>query len=164
MAAERAAACLQARLVRIVAGYQLGLAVEEVEARLAELEVVLPQLAARCAAIKPSTLAALLREPGALVARLLSLRQLLPGADIGALAADQPELLLLRPLGDIDADLQRLRGLLGPHADVQAAVQRQPRLLDAELVRCGCLGGGRGGLRVALLPRVHAPRCHHWAA
>ena len=97
--------------------------------------MLLPQLAARCAFIKPSTLAALLRDPaGALVPRLLSLRELLPGCDIGAAAAAEPELLLLRSLGEVAADVQRLQGLLGEHADVAALVQRQPRFLDAQCV------------------------------
>lgn len=61
-------------------------------------QVLLPHLAARCAFIKPSTLAGLLRDPGSLVPRLISLRQLLPGADIGQVAAAEPELLLLRDL------------------------------------------------------------------
>lgn len=60
--------------------------------------MLLPHLAARCAYIKPSTLASLLRDPGSLVPRLISLRQLLPGADIGQVAAAEPELLLLRDL------------------------------------------------------------------
>ncbi|PRW21043.1 ATP-dependent zinc metalloprotease FTSH mitochondrial [Chlorella sorokiniana] len=125
----------QARLVRIVAGYQLDLDVEEVEQRLAELQVLLPQLATRCAYLKPSTLAALLRDPaGALVPRLLSLRELLPGCDIGAAAAAEPELLLLRGLSEVQADVARLQQLLGPVADLAALVQRQPRFLDAECV------------------------------
>ncbi len=34
----------------------------------------------------------------------------------------------------LQADLQRLRSLLGPSADIDALVVRQPRFLDAELV------------------------------
>lgn len=117
-----------------MAGYQLELDVEGVEQRLRELEVLLPHLAARCAYIKPSTLASLLRDPGSLVPRLISLRQLLPGADIGQVAAAEPELLLLRDLEALRADLQRLRSLLGPSADIDALVVKQPRFLDAELV------------------------------
>lgn len=98
-------------------------------------QVLLPQLATRCAYLKPSTLAALLRDPaGALVPRLLSLRELLPGCDIGAAAAAEPELLLLRSLGEVQADVVRLQELLGPGADLAELVQRQPRFLDAECV------------------------------
>ena len=147
------------------------------EARLAELQVLLPQLAARCAYIKvragvllllcsrrsgalvtvrllwhtlsahlpasplprrqPSTLAALLRDPaGALVPRLIALVDLLPGCDVGAVAAAEPELLLLRPLEAVRGDVARLGQLLGPATDLGRLVQRQPRFLDAELVRC----------------------------
>lgn len=133
--ATPASACPQARLVRIVAGRQLDIATEEVEARMDELQVLLPHLASRCAAIKPSTLAALLRDPGgALVPRLITLRQLLPGADIASLAAAEPELLLLRESSDLRRGLERLQQLLGPAADLGAIAQRQPRLLDEELV------------------------------
>ncbi|KAL4420714.1 hypothetical protein ABPG75_010370 [Micractinium tetrahymenae] len=124
----------QARLVRIVAGYKLELDVEEVEQRLRDLQVLLPHLAVRCAYIKPSTLAGLLRDPGSLVPRLISLRGLLPGADIGQVAAAEPELLLLRDLESLQASLERLRLLLGPSADIDALVMQQPRFLDAELV------------------------------
>lgn len=52
----------------------------QVEARLAELQVLLPSLAARVAHIRPSTLATLLKDPaGALVPRLITLTDLLPG-------------------------------------------------------------------------------------
>ncbi|PSC71746.1 ATP-dependent zinc metalloprotease FTSH mitochondrial [Micractinium conductrix] len=125
----------QARLVRIVAGYQLDMQIEEVEARLHELGALLPGLAQRCAYIKPSTLAALLADsPALLVPRLVMLRALLPGADIGAAAAAEPELLLLRDLAELQADVARLAQLLGEHADIDALVTAQPRFLDAELV------------------------------
>ena len=141
--------CPQARLVRIVAGHQLDITIEEVELRLDELQVLLPRLASRCAAIKPSTLAALLRDPGgALVPCLITLRQLLPGADIACLAAAEPELLLLREASDLRRGLERLQELLGPAADVGAIAQRHPRMLDEELVGwvgavlcCIALGG-----------------------
>ena len=107
-------------------------------------------------ALQPSTLAALLREPaGTLVPRLVALVDLLPGCDVGWLAAAEPELLLLRPLDAIRADVARLGELLGPGVwwasgvlDVGALVQQQPRFLDAELVRCGC-GAAAQGLRGA---------------
>ena len=107
------------------------------EERLSELQVLLPALAARCAYIKPSTLAALLRDPtGALVPRLITLTELLRGCDIGASAAAEPELLLLRSLEELKSDLAWLERLLGPAASLAALVQLQPRFLDAELVRC----------------------------
>lgn len=124
----------QARLVRIVTGYQLNLSTEEVEQRLKELGALLPQLAGRVAYIKPATLAALLRNPSALPPRLISLLRLLPAAGVGALVASEPELLLLRDLAEIERDLERLGELLGPEADLSRLVQQQPRFLDAELV------------------------------
>ena len=45
--------------------------------------------------VKPSTLAGLLRDTGAIVPRLISLKALLPDADVSTLAAARPELLLL---------------------------------------------------------------------
>lgn len=153
----------QARLVRIVAGYQLNLATEEVERRLDELSVLLPQVAVRCAYIKPSTLAELLRDPAALVARLLQLRQLMPGADISALAAAEPELLLLRDVAAIQADLARLRQLLGDGAEIDGLVQQQPQFLDAQLVRCA---GQRQGPACTQVPagRTTANPCEPFVA
>lgn len=134
---------LQARLVRIVAGYELDLDAEEVEQRLEEINVLLPHVAARVAYIRPATLAALLRDPGALVPRLITLRNLLPGAGISAIAAAEPELVLLRDLEALLGDFERLAAMLGPQADLGWVVQRQPRFLDAELVRWGIRQGCR---------------------
>ena len=152
--------------MRIVASHQLDLAIEEVELRLDELQVLLPRLASRCSAIKPSTLAALLRDPGgALVPRLITLRQLLPGADIASLAAAEPELLLLREASDLRRGLERLQQLLGPAADVGAIVQREPRMLDEELVGCAAVLYGPGRLTLMCSLRcAHALRpCWHIA-
>ncbi|KAL4857589.1 hypothetical protein ACK3TF_002438 [Chlorella vulgaris] len=126
----------QARLVRIVASHQLKCDVAEVERRLDSLAALLPHVAARCAYIKPSTLAELLRNPGNLVTQLLSLRQLLPKANISQLAAAQPEMLLLRHIDAVRADLERLAALLGEAAatDLDRLLQEHPRFLDAELV------------------------------
>lgn len=82
-------------------------------------QVLLPHLAARCAYIKPSTLAGLLRAPGSLVPRLISLRQLLPGADIGQVAAAEPELLLLRDLESL-----QVHSLAPPRCRPQLLCQR----------------------------------------
>lgn len=124
----------QARLVRIVAGYELNLEQAEVEQRLAQLLAILPGLGVyarstraagmrprsarsylcaycgRCPStprrrpvtmpepklpyVKPSLLAELLRDPGAVMDKLLALKQLLPRADVGKVAVAQPQVLL----------------------------------------------------------------------
>jgi hypothetical protein len=121
----------QARLVKIVASYELELDIEDIEERLREIASILPNLTTRLAFIKPGILANLLRDPDAIVPRLISLKNLLPAADISKMAAEHPELLLLRDLDVIESDVRRVKALLETDAiDLLAALE--PRILDAE--------------------------------
>ncbi|GAB4820354.1 hypothetical protein N2152v2_007400 [Parachlorella kessleri] len=122
----------QARLVRIVASYELNLDVQEVEYRLHLLSTILPGLEARVAYIKPSILAGLLGDPAVVLDRLLKLKDLLPEADVGKIAVGQPQ-LLLQDTAAVTAELAKVRQLL-PVPGLDKAIEDNPGLLDAEAV------------------------------
>lgn len=77
----------------------------------------------------------LLRDPGATAARLVALRELLPRANVSALVAGHPKLLLSLSVEQVAAKLAELRALLGPAVDVEGLIEAEPMLLRADLPR-----------------------------
>lgn len=91
--------CLQARLIKLIVASNINIPARDIEYRVFELTLLVPDLAKRLHNISPSTLATLLQNTTQVAARLISLRQLLPTANVGALVARQPDILLQVPSG-----------------------------------------------------------------
>lgn len=84
----------QARLVKLITSNQLSIPVRDLEYRVFELTLLVPDLAKRLHTLQPTTLAALLTNTTEVATGLIALRQLLPTANVGALVARQPDILL----------------------------------------------------------------------
>lgn len=126
----------KARLIQMITAYELHLEYAEVEWRLHELAVALPGLQHRVASMRPQLLAGLIcKGSGTIVSRLITLKILLPRADMSALAVTHPQIFLLKDLAELSDGVERLPRLLGiPPEEVDRLVQQQPRFLEPDLV------------------------------
>lgn len=123
----------KARLIALVAAQQLSLPMAEMEARLEALMVMLPDLAGCIPRLQPSLLAALTSDLSTTSSRLLGLRELLPDANVSALVAARPQ-LLLQDTAEVQASVAALQQLLGVE-HVDRLVEVQPLFLVTECVQ-----------------------------
>ena len=103
----------------------LDLGPSQVEHNLQQLLTLLPELRPWLDGLEAGLLAALLMDPPAVQRKLLELKAILPGADVGLLVARQPG-VLFEDAGSVQALLERLcedRGI----EDLNQALQEQPR-------------------------------------
>lgn len=76
----------------------------------------------------------LLQDQAATAARLMALREILPRANVSALVASAPVLMLSLSPDDVRAKVADLRSRL-PSVDVDALVEQEPMILRADLPR-----------------------------
>ncbi|GBF93928.1 hypothetical protein Rsub_06177 [Raphidocelis subcapitata] len=124
---------LKLRLIRRVASEQLGIPESEVDARLEQVVVLLPDLRARLAQAPADMAARLAGSTGAIAARLLRLKQAFPRADAGAMVANRLGLVLdpEEQLPDFGAAAARLAALL-PGVDTDRFAEAFPAVLDVD--------------------------------
>lgn len=119
------------RLAKTIVARDLGVDVEVVSARLDALRTLIPDLGARFQTLRPGDLARLAVLPD-VTSVLLRLRAIFPAANVSAMVARRPELLLMDG-SEVETRAIALRALLGPAADAAAA--EEPRLLNIETTR-----------------------------
>ena len=107
---------------------ELQLDAAVVEARLESLRVLVPDLASRMSTMRAGDLARLAASVSDVAQAMVRLRRVFPTANVSAMVAKRPELLLM-PAQDVEARAKALRELL-PGVDADAAAAEQPRLLD----------------------------------
>ena len=107
---------------------ELQLDISVVEARLESLRVLVPDLASRMSTMRAGDLARLAASVSDVAQAMVRLRRVFPTANVSAMVAKRPELLLM-PAQEIEARAKALRELL-PGVDADAAAAEQPRLLD----------------------------------
>jgi len=101
----------QARLVALTAAQQLGMPFNEMEERLDRLALLLPDIGTRLASLRPALVAPLVRDLEQLPGRMIALRALLPGANISALVASAPQ-VLLRTESELTTAVAKLKEML----------------------------------------------------
>eukprot|EP00775_Hariotina_reticulata_P005263 gene5263-5498_t len=117
----------KARLVAIVAAQQLSLPTSEMEQRLDDLMLLLPDLAGKVPKLPPQLVAGLTADLAVTSRRLLALKQLLPAANISWLVSERPQ-LLLQESAELVAAVEALKQLLQlEHVD--KLVEAQPLFL-----------------------------------
>lgn len=102
-----------------VAADELGIPDDELEARVARLALLLPDIPAKLPSMPPALVARLAAAVGDLPARLVQLKQVFPGANVALLAMRQPELVLGFDMGRLEAIAAELRQLL-PNLNIGA--------------------------------------------
>ena len=121
------------RLAVSIVARNLGLEEATVHARLDSLRVLLPDLARRFSTMRAGDLARLAASVSDVAAAMVRLRDIFPAADVSAMVARRPQLLLM-PAEEVAARAAALRALM-PGVDADAAATEQPRLLDVEDTR-----------------------------
>ena len=118
------------RLAVTIVARDLRLDPATVYSRLDSLRVLIPDLGARMSTMRAGDLARLAASVTDVAAALIRLRSVFPRANVSAMVAKRPDLLLL-PAGEVERRAAALR-LLMPGVDADAAAAEQPRLLDVE--------------------------------
>ena len=118
------------RLAVTIVARDLRLDPSTVYSRLDSLRVLIPDLGARMSTMRAGDLARLAASVTDVAAALIRLRSVFPRANVSAMVAKRPDLLLL-PAGEVERRAAALR-LLMPGVDADAAAAEQPRLLDVE--------------------------------
>ncbi|KAK9818278.1 hypothetical protein WJX72_009990 [[Myrmecia] bisecta] len=121
----------QLRLLMLHATQELHLDPELVEARVSELQRLLPDLMAKLQRMRANLFLQLLQDQD-IAGKLIRLRELLPGVNVSVVVARCPALLLERDAAMLGTALGRLRQQL-PGVDVTALVEREPGLLLADV-------------------------------
>jgi hypothetical protein len=85
---------LQARLIKMLAAQDMQLPMRELEFRLFELTLLLPDLEHRLHTMRPAMLTALLSDTARLAEKLVQLTDVLPGANVSLLVSKSPDILL----------------------------------------------------------------------
>lgn len=124
----------QIALIKIWLAEKMEITVPEVEAKLAELANLLPDIVGKLDRAKADVLYELLKDTTATAERLLTLRELLPRCNVSALVAGHPRLMLGMTVADVRQKVQELRHRL-PGVDVDALIMQEPMLLRADLPR-----------------------------
>lgn len=122
---------LKARMLKRVAANELGIPDDELEGRLQQVQVLLPEIRQKLGSMRPQLVARLAAEVENLPGRLLQLKLMFPRANAGLLAMRQPELVLGLDLALVEAAAAELRGMF-PKLDIDRLVEENPSMLDVE--------------------------------
>ncbi|KAI8469812.1 MAG: hypothetical protein J3K34DRAFT_422489 [Monoraphidium minutum] len=122
---------LKARLIRRVASEQLGVSEADLDARLAEVVCLLPDLRGRLATAPADMVVRLAATTHEIAGRLLRIKAAFPRADAGAMVGNRLDLLLDPPeeLPDFEGAAARLRELV-PGIDADRFAEAFPAVLD----------------------------------
>lgn len=122
----------QRQLIRLVLCDRLKLDVEEVDARLAELAVLLPDIAGKLERAQASLLASLLIDLPGLADKLLQLRQMLPRTNASSLVSRFPALVLEYEPSQVQQRLGQLQQQL-PGVNLEMLLEKEPMVLRADI-------------------------------
>ncbi|KAL6764794.1 hypothetical protein V8C86DRAFT_2470316 [Haematococcus lacustris] len=122
------------QLIKLTLSHRLDVSVEEVEVRLQELGVLLPDLVSKLERMRVDLLHPLLHDLRATARKLMGLKDLLPGVNISLLVSRLPSLLVDWELDALSARLDVMRRQL-PGVNVVALVDAEPMLLKADLAK-----------------------------
>ncbi|KXZ47268.1 hypothetical protein GPECTOR_36g120 [Gonium pectorale] len=122
---------LKLRLIKRIAGDELGISDAEMDERLQQLGALLPGLESRLGKAPPKLVARLAANTGLVAQRLLQLKSLFPQANLSAMVNNRLTLLLDDDMEQLAAASARLRELI-PAINVDRFVEMFPLVLDVE--------------------------------
>ncbi|CAG9461307.1 unnamed protein product [Pedinophyceae sp. YPF-701] len=145
---------MRTRMIQSTLCQRLGMTPGELDAAMSELLALLPSLDRAVATMRPDMLAGLIADRSALPGKMVTLRVMLPTANIEKIVAQRPMLLLEPQWGALPERHASLLELF-PEANVDAMVERSPLLLEEdvddivnELTRLGQATDYANGLRL----------------
>ncbi|KAF5840096.1 hypothetical protein DUNSADRAFT_17831 [Dunaliella salina] len=117
---------------RRVLSHNLGLPLEEVDRRLHELGLLVPDMVGKLTRTRADILLKLTSDLPATTAKLLGLRDLFPGINVSLLVSRWPYLLSDYELPEVAARLDEMRKTL-PGVRVEALVDLEPQIMKVDL-------------------------------
>lgn len=120
------------RLVRMTLAKKLNLTDDEVEARLAELGRLVPDMVNRMECTRADILLSMLQNTAGTVSMLMAMRELLPGVNVSLLVSRCPQILMDYTPQTLADRLESMRRVL-PDVRVEALVDAEPHMLKADL-------------------------------
>ncbi|PRW60757.1 ATP-dependent zinc metalloprotease FTSH mitochondrial [Chlorella sorokiniana] len=126
-------ASAQRQLIMIWVAQQLDVTMAELEERVAELALLLPDLYSKLDKLQAKLVLALVRDLPTTTQRILALREALPSLNLSALLAQYPWMLVKLTAEDVQAALARLAAALGPQVNVERLVEAEPMFLLADI-------------------------------
>ncbi|KAL4421626.1 hypothetical protein ABPG75_010917 [Micractinium tetrahymenae] len=123
----------QRQLILIWVAQQLDLTMEQLEGRVAELALLLPDLDAKLDRLQAKLVLALVKDLSSTTARILELRRLLPSLDLSALLAQYPRLLVEVSPAQVEAQLASLAAALPDSVDIERLIAAEPMFLRADI-------------------------------
>jgi len=119
-------------LIKRVLAQKLSVSDEEVDARLAELGTLVPDMVARMDRTRADILLAMVSDTSATMSKLMAMRDLLPGVNVSLLVSRWPQIMLDYTPESLKARLDDMRRVL-PGVRVEALVDLEPMMLKADL-------------------------------
>ena len=124
----------QAQLVKLVVQDKLQLSRAQLQMRLNELTVILPDLTERLETLTAPLLSDLLRDPDEIANRVLLLKTLLPNLDLGQAVRRYPELVARHTASELEEHVNRLRDAFdGDVFQVGELLTKEPRCLKVDV-------------------------------
>uniref|UniRef100_A0A7R9V7T0 Uncharacterized protein n=1 Tax=Chlamydomonas euryale TaxID=1486919 RepID=A0A7R9V7T0_9CHLO len=120
------------QLIKLVVAEKLNLEMVAVEARLADLALLLPDMVGKLERMRADILAQMLKDIPGLTNKLLVLREQLPGINISQLVARWPYIVLDFGAEELVGRLLVMRQQL-PGVRVEALIDQEPMLLKADI-------------------------------
>lgn len=119
-------------MVKGFAVKELHISEDEMEHRLQQLSLLLPDLAAKISVMKPKAVAYFAADTNRLALALVELKRLFPTADVANMVVKQPALLIERSPQELAVAAEKLRELL-PRFDIDWLLERHPQIaLDVD--------------------------------
>ena len=124
----------QAQLVKLVVQDKLQLSRAQLQMRLNELTVILPDLTERLDTLTVPLLSDLLRDPEEIANRVLLLKTLLPNLNLGHAVRRYPELVACHTESELQEHVDRLRDAFhGDAFQVGELLTKEPRCLKVDI-------------------------------
>mmetsp|Transcript_6066 Transcript_6066/g.17358 ORF Transcript_6066/g.17358 Transcript_6066/m.17358 type:complete len:270 (+) Transcript_6066:292-1101(+) len=119
----------RAHLVKGFAARELGISEDEMNARLRDLVVLLPELPSRLALMKATDFSRLSRDVQQLAQRLVELKELFPKVDVAGMVIRQPEIVVARTTAQLREAAVQLQELMPWTGVCEFMVSEQPQIL-----------------------------------
>lgn len=120
------------QLVRNVLARKLDMSEEEIEAKLTELAVLIPDMVGKLEQTRADVLHNLITDLPRVAVKLMALKDMFPGINVSELVARYPPLLLEWEPEQLAQRLQEMRSQL-PGVRVEVLVNSEPMMLKANL-------------------------------
>lgn len=120
------------QLMKIWVSQQLDTDLDEIDERLKQLSVLLPDVIGSLEKMKAQVVLELCKDIDAVAERLMELKSILPDSNVSHMVAGNFWLLKNPSVGDLQEQMKKLCNAMPPE-DAEKIIQKEPRILLADL-------------------------------